>query len=307
MDAFPTLCIVILTFIAITIALLHFQKPELALGIATVTLILIGIVTLFLGGPKPRRAIIQLKHPKPNKLWKEVPQVKQKKQDTKEKDRQLQKTRMAAVSNNIPQSTPIDPRYIQFQPGAAPNTWTPQVETSNAIAHVPNNVYLGYYLPPPPPRWTPQESSATPLPPQEVPPALRPTPETHDKQRPRQQQQYPGQAVWTLPEYPVEMPSREDTIANVVSGLPECCQTTPMQTIRNNGLYGIRGNVSCDLLKRSAISDYGFVQPIGARDAWIAYNTYDQLHAKDQFLVPASPSPTILHRQYPPLPHHVNP
>jgi hypothetical protein len=59
--------------------------------------------------------------------------------------------------------------------------------------------------------------------------------------------------------------------------------------IRNKGLYGIKGNVACDLLKRSAVADTGFIQPLGARDAFLAYNTYDQLHAKDQFMIPVLP------------------
>jgi hypothetical protein len=98
--------------------------------------------------------------------------------------------------------------------------------------------------------------------------------------------QLPGDAVWRLPEYPVDQPSREETIAAVVSDLPTCCQQTPKDIIRNQGLYGIKGNLSCDLLKRSAVSDRGFLEPLAARNAFLAYNSYDQLHAKDQFMIP---------------------
>jgi hypothetical protein len=92
--------------------------------------------------------------------------------------------------------------------------------------------------------------------------------------------------VWRVPEWPADQPSREGTIAAVVSDLPECAEQTPRDIIRNKGLYGIKGNTSCDLLKRSAVADTGFIQPIGARNAFLAYDSYDQLHAKDQFLVP---------------------
>lgn len=92
--------------------------------------------------------------------------------------------------------------------------------------------------------------------------------------------------AWRLPEWPADQPSREGTIAAVVSDLPECAEQTPRDIIRNKGLYGIKGNTSCDLLKRSAVADAGFIQPLGARNAFLAYDSYDQLHAKDQFLIP---------------------
>ena len=101
--------------------------------------------------------------------------------------------------------------------------------------------------------------------------------------------QFTGQTVWKLPEWPADQPSREETIAAVVSDLPECREESPKDVIRNKGLYGIKGNVACDLLKRSAVADTGFIQPLGARDAFLAYNTYDQLHAKDQFMIPVLP------------------
>jgi hypothetical protein len=100
--------------------------------------------------------------------------------------------------------------------------------------------------------------------------------------------QPPGESIWRLPEYPVEQSSREETIAAVVSGLPECCQQTPQQVIRNQGLYGVKGNLSCDLLKRSAVADRGFLEPLGARNAFLAYNSYDQLHSKDPWLIPVN-------------------
>lgn len=98
--------------------------------------------------------------------------------------------------------------------------------------------------------------------------------------------QYTGDSVWRLPEWPADQPSREGTIAAVVSDLPTCCNDNPRDVIRNQGLYGIKGNTACDLLKRSAVADSGFLQPLGARNAFLAYNSYDQLHAKDPFMIP---------------------
>jgi hypothetical protein len=96
----------------------------------------------------------------------------------------------------------------------------------------------------------------------------------------------PGESIWRLPENVVDQCSREESIAAVVSGLPTCCQQTPMEAIRNQGLYGVKGNLSCDKLKRSAVADFNLLEPLGARNAFLAYNSYDQLHAKDQFLIP---------------------
>lgn len=101
--------------------------------------------------------------------------------------------------------------------------------------------------------------------------------------------QLTGESMWRLPEWPADQPSREETIAAVVSDLPECREENPRDVIRNKGLYGIKGNVSCDLLKRSAVADTGFIQPLGARNAFLAYNSYDQLHAKDQYMIPVTP------------------
>jgi hypothetical protein len=99
--------------------------------------------------------------------------------------------------------------------------------------------------------------------------------------------QYTGESMWRLPEWPVNQPSREESIAAVVPDLPTCSSNQASKNaIRNQGLYGIKGNVSCDLLKRSAVADAGFLQPLGARNAFLAYNTYDQLHSKDQYMIP---------------------
>jgi hypothetical protein len=186
--------------------------------------------------------------------------------------------------------------------------YTPPVANPEAVAPVTNNAYVGprkrHHLPPP--RMS-QECGSTKL-------VLPITMEGEEPYGPRANDidtdniascggglktvpnlppmpglaQPPGESIWRLPEYPVEQSSREETIAAVVSGLPECCQQTPQQVIRNQGLYGVKGNLSCDLLKRSAVADRGFLEPLGARNAFLAYNSYDQLHSKDPWLIPVN-------------------
>ena len=111
-----------------------------------------------------------------------------------------------------------------------------------------------------------------------------------------------AQALWRIPQYPVQQPSREGTIADVVPDLPDCAQMTPKQIIRNQGLYGIKGDLRCDLLQRSTYQDTRFVEPISARNQFLGYLAYDQLHAKDQYMVASDVSPAILQRNPPPLP-----
>lgn len=196
-----------------------------------------------------------------------------------------------------------DVQVVMQQPQQSPRAqaarlYTPQVYSPNAVAHVTNNAYVG-------PTFSPQVSK--PLPP---PLAL---PVKMEGQCPKLDMmngtvpncgsgykivpnmppmpgmaQLTGEGMWRLPEYPVAQDSREGTIAAVVTDLPTCCNTTPKEVLRNQGLYGIKGNLSCDLLKRSAVSDHGFLEPLGARNAFLAYNSYDQLHAKDQYLIPVN-------------------
>lgn len=177
-------------------------------------------------------------------------------------------------------------------------SWSPQAHTQNAIAEVTNNAYIGPTFSPSVTK-PPGDTLLLPLQMEgqcnkfdsmrgnvascgngfKIVPNMPPMPGLA---------QVPGEAIWRLPEYPVDQPSREETIAAVVSDLPTCCQQTPKDMIRNQGLYGIKGNLSCDLLKRSAVSDHGFLEPLAARNAFLAYNSYDQLHAKDQFMVPVN-------------------
>lgn len=183
--------------------------------------------------------------------------------------------------------------------------WTPQVHSPNAVAEVTNNVYVGPTFSPQPVKQACDAKLVLPVNMEGQCPKVdnmtdniascgngyRVVPNMPPM--PGMAQLFgrggvPGEAVWRLPEYPVEQASREETIAAVVSDLPTCCQQTPKEVIRNQGLYGIKGNLSCDLLKRSAVSDRGFLEPLGARNAFLAYNSYDQLHAKDQYLIPVN-------------------
>jgi hypothetical protein len=37
------------------------------------------------------------------------------------------------------------------------------------------------------------------------------------------------------------------------------------------------------------VADTGFLQPLGARNAFLSYNAYDQIHAKDPYMIPVIP------------------
>jgi len=77
------------------------------------------------------------------------------------------------------------------------------------------------------------------------------------------------------------------------SSIPQC--NDPVQPpsnremkdyIRNHGLYGIRGNLSCKRLERGTVADKGLLQPLNARNQMIKYLSVDQLRAKDPYLIP---------------------
>lgn len=82
--------------------------------------------------------------------------------------------------------------------------------------------------------------------------------------------------------------NRDASIAAVVPDLVGDDQAAMKEVIRNQGLYGIRGNLSCEKLKRSAQQDTRFIEPVGARNAWAAYNAYDQPHSRDPFMIPSN-------------------
>jgi len=55
--------------------------------------------------------------------------------------------------------------------------------------------------------------------------------------------------------------------------------------IRNHGMYGIHGNLSCKLAQRSAVADSGLLQPLNARNQMVKFLSAEQLHAKDPHLI----------------------
>ncbi len=200
----------------------------------------------------------------------------------------------------------------RYMPGSSPNTYVQQYNNKNAVANVPGNTYVG-------PATQDNKYQHNPLP----NPARMMMDKANEKYIPQKHEgpcmqcglfkpnctcniacdaAVPGSAIARLPEYPGMTDDRAESIASIVPGLPNCCEGNPKDIIRNQGLYGIKGNLSCEKLKRNAVQDTRFIEPIRARNSWAAYNSYDQLHAKDQFMVPAKSAPEIHHRQYDPLP-----
>lgn len=78
---------------------------------------------------------------------------------------------------------------------------------------------------------------------------------------------------------------REASNAAVVPDLP-VGHKNMRQYIRDHGLYGIHGNLSCELAKRATVQDHNFLEPVGARVAWAAYAAHEQTHSRDQSLIP---------------------
>lgn len=68
-------------------------------------------------------------------------------------------------------------------------------------------------------------------------------------------------------------------------GLPSCCPSTPAEEIRNNGLYGIVGDLNCRISNRSTVSNRGFVEPLNARTEFLRYMSYDMPHKRDTTLI----------------------
>ena len=77
-------------------------------------------------------------------------------------------------------------------------------------------------------------------------------------------------------------------------GLPSCCPTTPAGVIRNNGLYGVKGDYNCDIMKRGAVMDKGFIQPIGARTEFLKYLAYDVPNKRDQWMARKENGPLLM-------------
>jgi hypothetical protein len=76
--------------------------------------------------------------------------------------------------------------------------------------------------------------------------------------------------------------------------IPACCPSTPTDDIRNNGLYGVKGDYNCDIMTRATVMDTGFVQPLGAREEWMKYLAYDMPNKRDQFMVRKERGPLLM-------------
>ena len=76
--------------------------------------------------------------------------------------------------------------------------------------------------------------------------------------------------------------------------IPACCPTTPTDDIRNNGLYGVKGDYNCDIMKRGAVMDKGFIQPIGARTEFLKYLAYDVPNKRDQWMARKENGPLLM-------------
>lgn len=74
-----------------------------------------------------------------------------------------------------------------------------------------------------------------------------------------------------------------------VTKFPECCPSTPAGMIRQNGLYGVKGNWGCDIANRSTVQDAGFVEPLEARNEMARYQIYDMPNKKNQYMVRVPP------------------
>ena len=91
---------------------------------------------------------------------------------------------------------------------------------------------------------------------------------------------------------PIKPQRAELTKPTEVQMLPACNDPpTPPEPhqmkdyIRNHGMYGVHGNLSCKMMQRSATADSGLLQPLNARNQMIKFLAADQLHAKDPHLI----------------------
>jgi len=69
---------------------------------------------------------------------------------------------------------------------------------------------------------------------------------------------------------------------NFVKPLPDYVKEMK-EKIRNEGLYGIHGDYNCQLMRRSAVANTGFIQPLEARQEWLRYLAYDMPNYRNQW------------------------
>ena len=88
------------------------------------------------------------------------------------------------------------------------------------------------------------------------------------------------------PTPPPAAPVGEDAQLPVrTSAVPPLHNRDVKKFIRDNGLYGIHGNLTCQHMQRATVSDHGLLQPLNARNQMLKSMAYDQPHEKDPFLV----------------------
>jgi phosphotransferase system HPr-like phosphotransfer protein len=102
------------------------------------------------------------------------------------------------------------------------------------------------------------------------------------------------QATNSLPR-PHQQPTGSSTMYAALEvsppALPEYHYVKPLpdfnkemkQKIRNEGLYGIHGDLNCASMRRGAVADKGFVQPVNARQEWLRYLAYDMPNYRNQW------------------------
>ena len=88
------------------------------------------------------------------------------------------------------------------------------------------------------------------------------------------------------PTPPIEMPKTHGSLPNCDDPPQPPSDVEMRDHIRNHGLYGIHGNLSCKKMQRSSVADKGMLQPLNARNQMIKLLSVDQLHAKDPHLIP---------------------
>lgn len=69
---------------------------------------------------------------------------------------------------------------------------------------------------------------------------------------------------------------------NYVKPLPDYDRDMKRK-IRNEGLYGIQGDLNCVTMRRSAVADTGFIQPLEARTEYLRYLAYDMPNYRNQW------------------------
>jgi hypothetical protein len=105
------------------------------------------------------------------------------------------------------------------------------------------------------------------------------------KSKPRKPKLTPGKSGPTLPTLKVA-PKPTDSLPTCGDPPLPPSDSEMRDHIRNHGLYGIHGNLSCKRLQRGTVGDKGMLQPLNARNQMIKFLSVDQLHAKDPHLIP---------------------